>query len=121
MTDIKVYKGIKLLVAFSIFWMVIGDLIIYHQEVMFGVKLFEEQHPFTKPKSQDDGKIISFKSHKGADKSDYGQASLLHAVLSVNDDLTVRHFFAFTYLHLTHNYESNHRSSDNGLRAPPLI
>lgn len=68
---------LKLLMAFAIFWMVIGELITYHQKVMFGVDLFGNHHPFTKPKHGDDGGVAQFKPLKHLDKSDDGQLSAM--------------------------------------------
>lgn len=63
-----VSKLIKLIMAFAIFWMVIGDLITYHQEKIFGNNFFDTHIPFSKPKSKDDGKTGHFGHLKPADK-----------------------------------------------------
>lgn len=60
---------IELVVAFAIFWLVIGDLITYHQEQIFGNYLFDAQCPFNLPKGKDDGKTATYKSWKGTDDS----------------------------------------------------
>jgi len=61
---------IKLIMAFAIFWMVIGDLITYHQEKIFGVNFFDTHSPFSKPKSKDDAKTAHLYSVKHLDKHD---------------------------------------------------
>jgi hypothetical protein len=106
--------------AFAIFWMVIGDLITYHQEVMFGVKLFEEQNPFTKPKSQEDGKTVSFKAHKGSDKPESFHSSLIYALMADQDNKITRHFIAFTLFQLPPSAYISLHNSIIGLRAPPF-
>jgi hypothetical protein len=106
--------------AFAIFWMVIGDLITYHQEVMFGVKLFEEQDPFTKPKSQDDGKTASLKAHKGVDKPENFHSSLIYALIAEQDNKITRHFIAFTLFQLPPSAYISLHNSIIGLRAPPF-
>jgi hypothetical protein len=106
--------------AFAIFWMVIGDLITYHQKVIFGVKLFDDQDPFTKPKSQDNGKTVSFKVHKGSDKPENFHNSLVHALIAEQDNKITRHFIAFRFSQLPSSaYKSLHNSIIQ-LRAPPF-
>jgi hypothetical protein len=61
-------KLIDLIMAFAIFWLVIGDLITYHQVHVYGIDLFDTQSPFTVPKGKDDGKTASYKSTKGIDE-----------------------------------------------------
>ncbi len=63
------FRAIKLIMAFAIFWMVIGELITLHQEKIFGVHFYDHSNPFTKPKTKDDGKSFSFKVYKIIDKS----------------------------------------------------
>ncbi len=120
MTKVKVYRGVKLLIAFSIFWMVIGDLITYHQEVMFGVKLFDEQDPFTKPKSQDDGKTISFKTHKGSDKTDGWHSNAVLAICETKEQTIARRFSLLCYSRLAVKAILPFHHTICGLRAPPL-
>lgn len=67
--------------AFAIFYMVIGELITYHQRVIFGIDFFGNHHPFTKPKTCDDGSTSHFKSHKGGDKQD-SEKTFFTAILS---------------------------------------
>lgn len=62
-------RSIKLLMAFAIFWMVIGELIAIHQERIFGVKFYGNHSPFTKPASKSDGTIGFWKAGKDSDKS----------------------------------------------------
>ncbi|MCC7317639.1 MAG: hypothetical protein IT219_03855 [Bacteroidales bacterium] len=64
-------KAIKLIMAFAIFWMVIGDLITYHQEKIFGTNYYEHHTPFTKPGSKDDGKTSHAKFSKDFDKQSF--------------------------------------------------
>ena len=60
-----------MIMAFAIFWMVIGDLITYHQEKIFGTNYYEHHTPFTKPGSKDDGKTGHLKVGKDFDKQSY--------------------------------------------------
>jgi len=117
----KKYKGIKLLMAFAIFWMVIGDLITYHQEVIFGVKLFEDKKPFTKPKSQEDGKTASFKTHKGSAKSENCHNCLLLASLAEQDNSITKHFMAISFFRWPATTHKSVHNSIIGLRAPPCV
>lgn len=64
-------RTIKLIMAFAIFWMVIGDLITYHQEKIFGANYYGHHTPFTKPGAKDDGKTAHWKSSKDVDKSQF--------------------------------------------------
>ncbi|HQO49446.1 MAG TPA: hypothetical protein PK939_03400 [Bacteroidales bacterium] len=64
-------RVIKLIMAFAIFWMVIGDLITYHQEKIFGTNFYEHHSPFTKPSGKDDGKTTHLKISKDFDKQSW--------------------------------------------------
>lgn len=44
--------------AFTFFWLVIGDLINYHQKAIYGFDLFGSQTPFTKPGKNDKGTVL---------------------------------------------------------------
>ena len=70
-------KAIKLIMAFAIFWMVIGDLITYHQEKIFGTNYYEHHTPFTKPGSKDDGKTSHAKFSKDFDKQSFVKLDLV--------------------------------------------
>ncbi len=70
-------KSIKLIMAFAIFWMVIGDLITYHQEKIFGTNFYEHHSPFTKPGGKDDGKTSHLKVSKDFDKQSWFKTDLI--------------------------------------------
>lgn len=89
-----VSKLIKLIMAFAIFWMVIGDLITYHQEKIFGNNFFDTHSPFSKPKSKDDGKTGHFGHIKPADKQNTDNNSA--EVVYVHFDQIVQ-FIAMQY------------------------
>lgn len=112
---------IELLMAFAVFWMVIGDLITYHQKVIFGVNFFDIHDPFTKPKSNDDGKTISFKQHKFADKSDTNLPLHPPGILVDNEQHQVFAFQRKIYLEFIFSYKISNLSSSALLRAPPSI
>jgi hypothetical protein len=100
--------------------MVIGDLITYHQEVMFGVKFFDEQDPFTKPKSQDDGKTISFKTSKGTDKTDSWNNNATLAICETKEQTFARKYILLCYARLMVKAILPFHHTICGLRAPPL-
>ena len=121
MSEKKVSKFIKLLMAFAIFWMVIGDLITYHQQVIFGVNYFDTHNPFTKPKSKDDGKTISFNSHKAADKSDVGFSIFPPGILQENGQ---QHYLVSQRLivrEFIFQHKTQQLSLSGLLRAPPIL
>lgn len=121
MPEKKVSKFIEMLMAFAIFWMVIGDLITYHQQVIFGVNYFDTHNPFTKPKSKDDGKTISFKQHKAADKPDDGFPTV-HVGILRNE--ARKHILISQYvsaLHFIPRYKDMQMSLSGTLRGPPAM
>lgn len=112
---------IDLLMAFAVFWMVIGDLITYHQKVIFGVNFFDIHNPFTKPKTNDDGKTISFKQHKTADKSDSGLPLHPPGILVEKEQehaLASQNIF---FLEFLFSYKILNLSLSALLRAPPSL
>jgi hypothetical protein len=113
-------RTIQLIMAFAIFWMVIGDLITYHQEKIFGTNYYEHHTPFTKPGSKDDGKTSHIKFGKDFDKQSH------HILLLfVNEKFTYsaglfhngRFLQPKPYLFLRHQCLKNIIS----LRGPPSI
>ncbi|MBZ0243865.1 MAG: hypothetical protein K8F24_11660 [Bacteroidales bacterium] len=119
MPEKKVSKFIEVLMAFAIFWMVIGDLITYHQQVIFGVNYFDTHKPFTKPKSKDDGKTISFKQHKVADKSDGGFSSVHAGVLLKEAQKHILSSHYVSALHFISRYKALQMNLSGTLRGPP--
>lgn len=121
MPEKKVSKFIEMLMAFAIFWMVIGDLITYHQQVIFGVNYFDTHNPFTKPKSKDDGKTFSFKQHKVTDKSGGGFSIFTAGILQENGQTN----FLSSQRLFVHEHILPHKilqlSLSSLLRAPPLL
>ncbi|MDA3944538.1 MAG: hypothetical protein PF694_13490 [Bacteroidetes bacterium] len=120
MTQKKFSKFIKLLMAFAIFWMVIGDLITYHQQVIFGVNFFDTHNPFTKPKSKEDGSTLVFKPHKPADKQDRGLDFIQDGIIqqAANKHLLVSQ--RLLPLHLITQYKALRLNLSCSLRAPPF-
>ncbi|PKP52569.1 MAG: hypothetical protein CVT92_08420 [Bacteroidetes bacterium HGW-Bacteroidetes-1] len=117
MRNSAAFRIIKLIMAFAIFWMVIGDLITYHQKVMFGVDFFEH-HPFTKP-AKDDGSNSHYKSYKGSDKQSSNKADF-SAVVSFQPEHAL-------FSIIISNIEKPHLLRLHaclqpcvGLRAPPI-
>lgn len=114
-------KIIELIVAFAIFWLVIGDLITYHQEQIFGNYLYDAQCPFNLPKGKDDGKTTTYKSWKGTDDSSYAGICLPpFAAVEKPDHCIITQTatkirWAFKPRHLTKGH-NGHLSS----RPPPL-
>jgi len=121
MPEKKVSKFIEMLMAFAIFWMVIGDLITYHQQVIFGVNYFDTHNPFTKPKSKDDGKTISFKPFKVADKSDGGFSSVHAGVLRKEAQKHILNSHYVSVLRFISRYKVLQMSLSGTLRGPPTL
>lgn len=116
----KISKLIKLVMAFAIFWMVIGDLITFHQAKIFGNHFFDTHSPFTKPKSKDDGKTISFHAFKFQDKQQNTGQQLVHqAILQTfaGKVLLVPIRFIFTFIAKLFHQQAT--LSAGLLRAPP--
>jgi hypothetical protein len=112
-------RTIKLIMAFAIFYMVIGELITYHQKVIFGVDFFGNQHPYTKPKSGEDGSTTHFKTQKGGDKQDSGKTTF-NAIISFELNLSQKLFYLekrrTVFVQPIHKVFTLFMS----LRAPPL-
>jgi hypothetical protein len=104
--------------AFAIFYMVIGELITYHQRVIFGIDFFGNHHPFTKPKTGDDGSTTHYKPHKGGDKQDT-EKTFFATILS-GEIITEPVFFYFRESESSWNlsFEKVFLHS-NRLRGPP--
>ncbi|MDY0075642.1 MAG: hypothetical protein RBR87_00080 [Bacteroidales bacterium] len=121
MPEKRVSKFIEMLMAFAIFWMVIGDLITYHQQVIFGVNYFDTRNPFTKPKSKDDGKTISFKQFKVTDKSD-GGFSIVHAgILHKEAQKHSLNSHYVSVMRFISRYKGLLMSLSGNLRGPPTL
>jgi hypothetical protein len=114
-----VSKLIKLIMAFAIFWMVIGDLITYHQEKIFGNNFFDTHSPFSKPKSKDDGKTGHFGHYKPADKhqtvSSYAEVVIFHSGILLFYT-ALRYEFELLKLHPSGTLQFTRKI----LRAPPV-
>jgi len=78
-------KMIKLIMAFAIFWMVIGDLITYHQAKIFGVHFFDNHSPFSKPKTKDDGKATFYSFGKAIDKNNHADSNCFLASIDSSE------------------------------------
>jgi len=105
--------------AFAIFYMVIGELITYHQRVIFGIDFFGNHHPYTKPKSGEDGNTTHFKTQKSGDKQDSGKTSFI-AIISFELNLSPKLFYLEK--RRTVFVQPIHKvfTLFNSLRAPPL-
>jgi len=121
MPEKRVSKFIEMLMAFAIFWMVIGDLITYHQQVIFGVNYFDTHNPFTKPKSKDDGKTISFKQFKVTDKSDGGFSTVHAGVLLKEAQKHILNSHYVSVLRFISRYKVLQMSLSGTLRGPPTL
>lgn len=66
MKKLRIFSGFKLLMILAFMWLVIGELIIFHQKRIYHVDFFEGKNLFIKPKTGDDEQGIFFtfkKSH----------------------------------------------------------
>jgi hypothetical protein len=115
-------KLIDLIMAFAIFWLVIGDLITYHQVHVYGVDLFDTNSPFTVPKGKDDGKTASYKSAKGFDHTTQFVVLHLPFLKSENKHLSCVSEIVTWYGYLLNPDEFESWLSDSiPLRAPPSL
>jgi len=121
MTKETVSKFIKLLMAFAIFWMVIGDLITYHQQVIFGVNYFDTHNPFTKPKSKDDGKTLNFKQHKSLEKYNSGFCPIQFGILQEEAQNCFLVSLRLSKLYRDSQLNTLLLNLSCALRAPPLL
>jgi len=112
-------KLIKLIMAFAIFWMVIGDLITYHQEKIFGNNFFDTHSPFSKPKSKDDGKTGNFGYFKSADKY-HTDNTFAEAVSTCFASKQICSAFDYTYRLLKLHPSGTLLFTRKILRAPPI-
>lgn len=106
--------------AFAIFWLVIGDLITYHQEHVFGISLFDNQTPFTLPKGKDDGKTANFKSAKDDNHLAYTYIAFSDFYIGGQDQLigtpkNVCRFYFPPFIAVA----NSHNKNSIPLRAPP--
>ena len=75
-------KIVTVFMTLAFFYLVIGDLILFHEKVIYNYDAFASHQPFSKPNKTE-------KVYKVKDKSDGGHINLL--------------FFAFTPLHFHDN------------------
>ena len=109
---------LKLIMAFAIFWMVIGELITYHQKVIYGTDLFDNHFPFTKPKQSDDGGMTHLKPVKNIDKSDDDHFDAL-LVPQQQRFLSLCSFYTELKFRLGKSILQTELLFFSGLRAPP--
>jgi hypothetical protein len=112
---------IKLIMAFAIFWMVIGDLITYHQEAIYGVNFFDTHSPFSKPKSKDDVKTTHLHSVKHLDKQDGFDTFSFSALLQSTQLSEIVVSESFLYKLLLLNPSRTILFTRQLLRAPPTF
>lgn len=116
----KFSKIVKLVMAFAIFWMVIGDLITFHQAKIFGNHFFDTHSPFTKPKSKDDGKTIGFQSFKFQDKQqNTGQQLVYQAIIQAFATKSLLAPRRFVFVFAAKILIDQVKFSAGLLRAPP--
>ena len=112
------FRIIKLIMAFAIFWMVIGELITLHQRRMFGNDLFGNHLPFTKPKTSDDGHTAHFKAFKIFDKTDNSKSNLFfYSNQQLPSLIAAFNLSVFEKPHLNFKHRYLHRCIS--FRAPP--
>ena len=111
-------SGLKLIMAFAIFMMMISDLITYHQKVMGGMDLFGQHHPYTKPPKPGDNNNFQFSSWKSSDKSDTAKFSALLPSIVINLQRLQR-FYIELQFRLGTGYLQPLLVHFSGKRAPP--
>jgi hypothetical protein len=105
--------------AFASFWLFIGELITLHQERIYKVHYYDHSNPFTKPKSKDDGKTLSFKLFNSVDKAQ--SSSDLCCNFSYRLDKLILNESQFTHKFPAKQAHSFLRIVRKPLRAPPAI
>jgi len=107
--------------AFTFFWMVIGDLINYHQKTIYGFDLFNTHTPFTKPGKKDGGTLL-LKTKSGKTISESSFSFTLHPFLANHCTEKLVDFAKTTTVR--YNYLSFYRQrvqSTVSLRGPPVV
>lgn len=107
--------------AFTFFWLVIGDLVNYHQKVIYGFDLFGSQMPFTKPGKTDAG-ILILKTKNGKDAHGDTFSSTLHNLFAADYSIELVDFakiVTVTFENLSTTQQSYHKTVS--LRGPPVI
>lgn len=105
--------------AFASFWLFIGELITLHQERIYKVHFYDHSNPFTKPKSKDDGKTLSFKLIKSTDKA--SSSSDLCNNINNHLDKHILNESQFTHTFPAKQAHSFLHIIRKPLRAPPSI
>jgi len=107
--------------AFTFFWLVIGDLVTYHQKAIYGFDIFGFQTPFTKPSKTDNGLLI-LKTKNGKDAHGTTFSLTLHSLLADGYSIELIDFaknVTFTFNCLS-NYHQRFLQSVS-LRGPPMV
>ncbi len=118
MKKLRIFSGFKLLMILAFMWLVIGELIIFHQKRIYHVDFFEGKNLFIKPKTGDDEQatFITFK------KSNLPLEPSLQSACLCPDNNTIA-IYSTTY---TPNFAVNilkalcNASEYFANRAPPL-
>ncbi|MFA5418523.1 MAG: hypothetical protein WC341_08700 [Bacteroidales bacterium] len=109
------------LLAFTFFWLVIGDLVTYHQKAIYGFDLFNFQTPFTKPTKTDNGLLI-LKTKNG--KVAHGDAFSISLHILFADDYSIELVDFAKNVTVTFDYLSIYQQRflySGTLRGPPAV
>lgn len=120
MNQVVKFRLVKLIMAFAMFWLFMGDLIILHQSRIFGKDFYGQYHlPINKSGKSDDGKTFQ-KQHKSGDKGDNGSFLDL-SIGDVFQGLTPIMGEELIYPVLHQYFKTCRYTVGTGLRAPPAI
>jgi hypothetical protein len=114
----RIQKRLILLIAFSIIWIFIGSLVIFHQEHVMGKTFKFNTISFIVPKSKDEKAAIKAKTEIPSDHSQ-------NLILAILDDNTREQLLAGSFKLMPLNDDKRilpvFVNQSHSLRAPPLV
>ena len=113
----RIKKRLVLLIAFSIIWIFIGSLVIFHQEQVMGKTFKFSTNSFIVPKSKDERSAVKCLVKLSNDNSQ----NLILAVLADNlRELLLAGSFSLNIVNADDEIVSFFIDQSPGLRAPPI-
>jgi hypothetical protein len=113
----RIRKRLILLIAFSIIWVFIGSLVIFHQEHVMG-KIFKWSNvTFVVPKSKDEKSV---KNLKAGISPDHCQSQILAVINDNKREQLLAGVFSLLPQPIAEQAIPDFITSSSGLRAPPL-
>lgn len=113
----RIRKRLILLIAFSIIWVFIGSLVIFHQEQVMGKSFKWNKITFVIPKSKDEESAAKIKAELS---SDHHQPLILAALDDNRREQLLAGYFVVPALNEQQRINPGFTQLFFGLRAPPL-